>query len=83
MTPTRKLMSTPTPYGQTPLYQIPDGTGKPYEIQNTPVDGSNGMPSIKPEDIGHFSTLLNEVDESKMTIEEVRDRKIMVLLLKV
>ena len=41
------------------------------------------MPSIKPEDIGHFSTLLNEVDESKMTVEEVRDRKIMVLLLKV
>jgi len=25
MTPSRKLMSTPTPYGQTPLYQIPDG----------------------------------------------------------
>jgi len=41
------------------------------------------MPSIKPDDIGHFSNLLNEVDESKMTPEEVRDRKIMVLLLKV
>jgi splicing factor 3B subunit 1 len=41
------------------------------------------MPTMKPEDIGHFSSLLNEVDESKLTPEEQRDRKIMTLLLKV
>jgi splicing factor 3B subunit 1 len=38
---------------------------------------------MKPDDIGHFSSLLNEVDESKLTPEELRDRKIMTLLLKV
>lgn len=33
--------------------------------------------------MSHFSALLTEVDEDQMTNEEVRDRKIMMLLLKV
>jgi len=33
--------------------------------------------------VSHFSALLTEVDEDQMTNEEVRDRKIMMLLLKV
>lgn len=74
-----------TPYNQTPLYQIPDPNGsinpKAYELLSTP--GGPGMPSMKPEDIGYFSSLLNDVDESKLTPEEQRDRKIMTLLLKV
>lgn len=41
------------------------------------------LPFIKPEDVSHFSALLTEVDEDQMTNEEVRDRKIMMLLLKV
>jgi splicing factor 3B subunit 1 len=79
-TPTRKLLSTPTPYGQTPLYNIPSDTSKPYELLNTP---SHLGASLKPEDIGYFSALLADVDESKLTQEELRDRKIMTLLLKV
>ena len=84
-TPARKLMSTPTPFGSTPLYQMPDGSGKPYEIAQTPQAGAipGAMPQIKPEDVGYFSALLNEVDESKLTPEELRDRKLMILLLKV
>ncbi len=79
LTPSRKLVTTP--YNQTPLYQIPDGTSKPYEILQIP--GGANLPSMKPEDVNYFSSLLNEVDESKLTPEEQRDRTIMTLLLKV
>jgi len=41
------------------------------------------LPFIKPEDVSHFSALLGEVDESQMSSEELRDRKIMMLLLKI
>jgi len=33
--------------------------------------------------VSHFSALLGDADENQMTSEEVRDRKIMMLLLKV
>jgi splicing factor 3B subunit 1 len=80
-TPTRKLLSTPTPYGQTPLYNIPDTNTKPYDIQSTP--SHLGVSGMKPEDISHFQALLSDVDESKLTPEELRDRNIMTLLLKI
>ena len=52
--------------------------------QETPnPNNPNALPYIKPEDIGYFSALLSEVDEEKLTNEEQRDRKIMMLLLKV
>lgn len=41
------------------------------------------MPFIKPEDVNYFSSLLNEVDEEQLSNEEQRDRRIMMLLLKV
>jgi len=41
------------------------------------------MPSIKPEDIGYFAPLLNPVNEEDLTLIEQRDRKIMMLLLKI
>jgi splicing factor 3B subunit 1 len=41
------------------------------------------MPFIKPEDVGYFSALLSEVDEEQLSNEEQRDRRIMMLLLKV
>jgi len=39
------------------------------------------MPYIKPEDVTHFGLLMENEDD--MTAEEVRDRKIMMLLLKI
>eukprot|EP00824_Muranothrix_gubernata_P008117 TRINITY_DN2035_c0_g1_i1.p1 TRINITY_DN2035_c0_g1~~TRINITY_DN2035_c0_g1_i1.p1 ORF type:complete len:860 (-),score=198.70 TRINITY_DN2035_c0_g1_i1:53-2632(-) len=56
---------------------------KIFENNQTPSQNPNALPYIKPEDIGYFSALLNEVDEEKLTPEEQRDRKIMMLLLKV
>ena len=41
------------------------------------------MPFIKPEDVTYFSALLDDVDESELTGEEIRERRIMMLLLKV
>ena len=84
-TPARKLMATPMheSTGQSG-YQVPVESGKPYELASmTPIEGKDGLPYIKPDEVDHFSDLLNEVDESQLTNEEIRDRKIMMLLLKV
>lgn len=63
---------------------IPDATGKPYDVQQTPKGGEkDAMPFIKPEDVNYFSQLLSEVDEEQLSNEEQRDRRIMMLLLKV
>ena len=34
---------------------IPDGTGKPYDVQATPGGNVDAMPFIKPEDVNYFS----------------------------
>ena len=57
-TPARKLMSTPTPYGGTPMYQIPEEERSqqfdvPKELE--------GLPELKPEDQQYFGKLLKEV----------------------
>ena len=41
------------------------------------------MPSIKPEDIGYFGALLNPEEDKDLSIEEQKNRKIMMLLLKI
>lgn len=48
----------------------------------TPRDG-DGLPAIKQEDLTIFAGLLQEVDEKEMTPQELKERKIMMLLLKV
>lgn len=69
--------------GETPslYYNIPESQhGKNYEIPGTP---SGQLPSIKPEEIGYFGALLQEVDEANLTIDQQKERKIMMLLLKI
>lgn len=62
-------------------YNIPESSSKkPYDLPQTP---SGDLPFIKPEDLGYFGTLLNDVDEKNLTPEELKSRKIMVLMLKV
>jgi splicing factor 3B subunit 1 len=41
------------------------------------------LPFIKPEDVGYFGALLNPVDEQELSSEELKERRIMMLLLKV
>ncbi len=56
MTPARKLTATPTPYGETPLYAMPDeDSSQTYGI---PVATPGDLPEIKPEDQQYFSKLL-------------------------
>lgn len=64
-------------------YQIPDGTSRPYDPQAIPGGDSESLPFIKPEDVSYFSALLNEVDEEGLSGEDLRERRIMMLLLKV
>ena len=68
---------------QTPsLYYIPLETpSKAYDMTGTPKDG--GLPAIKQEDLNFFGGLLQEVDERDLSPQELKERKIMMLLLKV
>ncbi len=61
---------------QTPSYQMP--TESTFNLQDNP-----NLPGFQPEEAGYFSELLKDVDESKLSTEELRDRSIMTLLLKI
>jgi hypothetical protein len=54
-TPARKLMATPTPFGGTPLYQIPEeDRGQKFDVPQA----LEGLPEMKPEDQQYFGKLL-------------------------
>lgn len=54
-TPARKLMATPTPFGGTPLYQIPEeDRGQKFDVPQA----LEGLPDMKPEDQQYFGKLL-------------------------
>ncbi|RMZ55389.1 hypothetical protein APUTEX25_003513 [Auxenochlorella protothecoides] len=79
-TPARKLAATPTPYGGTPLYGIPEeDRGQAFDV---PI-ALEGLPDLKPEDQQYFGKLLQEVDDGELSVEEAKERRIMKLLLKV
>ncbi|EQC25463.1 splicing factor 3B subunit 1 [Saprolegnia diclina VS20] len=85
-TPSRKLMATPTPMGQTPGFSIaastPGGVSDyGLAVPQTPSGGD--MPFIKPEDYQYFGKLMEEVDDEALDAETVKERKIMRLLLKI
>lgn len=82
-TPQRKLMATPTPFGATPGFAIQQTPQRDsYGIAATPSE--TAMPFIKPEDYQYFGKLLDEtVNEEDLPPEEMKERKIMKLLLKV
>ena len=80
-TPARKLMATPAHVGGTPLYLIPE-EDRQQEF-DVPISVGEGLPDMKPEDQQYFGKLLKEVDESSLSLEEAKERKIMKLLLKV
>eukprot|EP00064_Thunnus_orientalis_P008260 superscaffoldBa00000973_g8283 len=79
-TPARKLSATPTPIGGMTGFhmQAEDRTTK--QMNDQP---SGNLPFLKPDDIQYFDKLLVEVDESTLSPEEQKERKIMKLLLKI
>lgn len=81
-TPHRKLLATPTPMGGTPGFQmLATPARESYAVPGTPSESA--MPFIKPEDQQYFGKLLEEVDEEDLPPEEMKERKIMKLLLKI
>ena len=80
--PQRKLLAAPTPQGQTPGFHMSQTPSREsYAIPPTPSESS--MPFIKPEDFQYFGKLLDDVDEDDLPGEEMKERKIMKLLLKI
>ncbi|KAF1780589.1 Armadillo-type fold [Phytophthora cactorum] len=75
-TPSRKLLATPTPMGQTPGFAMQATPAREdYGVPvGTPSGGDGTMPFIKPEDYQYFGKLMDEA---------AKERKIMRLLLKI
>ncbi|KAJ5773881.1 Splicing factor 3B subunit 1 [Penicillium paradoxum] len=82
----RKLTATPAP--------IPGAAGgfmmqEPESVQSvgkdlpTDIPGVGDLQFFKPEDMAYFGKLMEGGDEATMTVEEMKERKIMRLLLKV
>ena len=89
-TPSRKVMSTPTPLsGSTPGFLMPATPARDatygINVSETGEASSDPMalPFIKPEDYQFFGKLMEDVDEEALSKEEAKDRKIMGLLLKI
>ncbi|TPX44560.1 hypothetical protein SeLEV6574_g04424 [Synchytrium endobioticum] len=84
-TPARKLMATPTPFA--------GGIGGGFMMQEEsnvmPIDlppaipGVEGLQFLKPEDMQHFGKLLDKKEDSELSVEELKERKIMRLLLRI
>lgn len=80
--PAHKLMQTPAPAGgfmmQDPNSARLAGNQLPKEIP-----GVGDLQFFKPEDMQYFSKLTDSVDEEQLSVEEMKERKIMRLLLKI
>jgi len=84
-TPARKLAATPTPMqGQTPqgFYMQTENLDKTSKLVDNQPKGGN-LPFLKPEDAQYFDKLLVDVDEEALSPEELKERTIMKLLLKI
>ncbi|XP_016344482.1 splicing factor 3B subunit 1-like isoform X1 [Sinocyclocheilus anshuiensis] len=79
-TPARKLAATPTPIGGMTGFHMQTEDRSMKQVNDQP---SGNLPFLKPDDIQYFDKLLVEVDESTLSPEEQKERKIMKLLLKI
>jgi splicing factor 3B subunit 1 len=79
--PNQKLAMTPTPYQG---YLVPEA-GVGARAADFPVNAASmqDLPMLKQEDLQFFGKLLEDKDETTLTIDELKERKIMRLLLKI
>lgn len=78
----RQMLMTPTPFGQEGFFIPADTPGVKYDVPPSPAD--SGLPSFqKEDDAKYFGALLEEVDESRLSVAEAKERRIMKLLLKI
>ncbi|KND02673.1 splicing factor 3B subunit 1 [Spizellomyces punctatus DAOM BR117] len=83
-TPARKLMATPTPMaGQAGGFMMQEeDRNQMYDVPPE-IPGVGGLQFFKPEDMQHFGKLLDQKDEAELSVDELKERKIMRLLLKI
>ncbi|KAG1467865.1 hypothetical protein G6F56_004173 [Rhizopus delemar] len=82
-TPARKLTATPTPMGDNG-FVMQDETRAPIALElPQEIPGVGQLPFFKEEDMQHFGKLLDDKNEDVMSVEELMERKIMRLLLKI
>ena len=88
-TPARKLLATPTPVFTG--FQIQDDSdasasamaaGLAPELP-TEIPGVGSLAFFKAEDAQYFAKILKEEDETELSVDEMKERKIMRLLLKI
>ena len=73
-TPSRKIDSTP----------IQDGFRMQDEAEKVPeIPGVEGLEFFKQEDSKYFGKLMEDRDDMEMSLDELKERKIMRLLLKI
>ena len=80
--PAHKMMSTPAPQSGF-MMQDPDHVrlgGKPMPAD---IPGVGDLQFFKPEDMAYFGKLTDGSDENSLTVDELKQRKIMRLLLKI
>lgn len=82
-TPARKLMATPTPMGDSMGFMMQEEDRKQTYDLPAEIPGVGNLPFFKQEDMQHFGKLLDDKDETEMSVEELKERKIMRLLLKI
>jgi splicing factor 3B subunit 1 len=97
--PGRNLLATPTPLAMTPagfqmevpieqrqdasLQDIREAYGVPMVATVSETGAASNLPYIKPEDMQYFGRLMEDVDENKLSKDELRERQIMSLLLRI
>lgn len=80
--PAHKLMQTPAP---TSGFMMQDPNSARMSSHQLPkeIPGVGDLQFFKPEDMQYFSKLTESVDEEHLSVEELKERKIMRLLLKI
>jgi splicing factor 3B subunit 1 len=98
-TPGRKLLATPTPMSMTPqgfqmeipmeqrqdatVQEIREAYGVPLTANASETGDAGSLPYIKPEDMQYFGRLMEDTDEEKLGRDDMNERRIMTLLLKI
>ncbi|OAX85171.1 hypothetical protein ACJ72_00438 [Emergomyces africanus] len=87
-TPARKLMSTPAPMPSASgfggfMMQEPENARMMSKQLPTDIPGVGDLQFFKAEDMQYFGKLVDGADENTMSVDELKERKIMRLLLKV
>ncbi|KAI9735674.1 MAG: U2 snRNP component prp10 [Cirrosporium novae-zelandiae] len=87
-TAARKLMSTPAPMASVNgiggfMMQEPESGRALGKQLPTEIPGVGDLQFFKAEDMAYFGKLVDGADENSMSVDELKERKIMRLLLKV